>query len=481
VELAKELVALSPAREAALLGALMKVPEQLEALHGATERIAEIAAEVATQYPYWTVVGSGPNRVAAAEIRIKLSELCYKTISVDAVEDKKHIDLSAEALVLVCLAGAPPQQVNDLIKEIEILNSHRNRAVVICDEGTEHLWSTDTVILVPQTHPELAWIMATAAGHLFAYYAARAIDSKADDVRLALARLEAAVDRGFSVATSLPVEVLSLVVELLAATARGELRGVLTSQAAVALARIAFAPSPGEVVLTCGGDWVVEVRAALTAALDELARPIDTVKHQAKTVTVGTSRRDSDLYDNEIIQVLRDAGTDPAGLTFPVLDVIRAHSRVVSRPTGVTRYQLHHSPDGVMLWVTGKTGSAVGLVSRADRGAALTGSKRRIVELRVPRLVRGLLDNRIVLIVPEHLAGDIAALSVVHVELRECCSLADLRAAMDSVGDRVAEIVAAVSETRPAFTAEHLLSLPVAAVLLDSVEALAQALTAPGS
>src|SRR5262249_57525550 len=86
------------------------------------------------------VVGSGPYRLATAEIRIKLSELCYKSISTDAVEDKKHIDLSAEALVLVCVAGAPPNQVSDLIKEVEILAAHGNRPVVLCDEGTEGIW-----------------------------------------------------------------------------------------------------------------------------------------------------------------------------------------------------------------------------------------------------------------------------------------------------------------------------------------------------
>ena len=36
-----------------------------------------------------------PNRIAAAEIRIKLSELCYQSIACDATEDKKHIDLSS--------------------------------------------------------------------------------------------------------------------------------------------------------------------------------------------------------------------------------------------------------------------------------------------------------------------------------------------------------------------------------------------------
>ena len=36
-------------------------------------------------------------RVAAEEVRIKLSELCYKSIACDVTEDKKHIDLSSRA------------------------------------------------------------------------------------------------------------------------------------------------------------------------------------------------------------------------------------------------------------------------------------------------------------------------------------------------------------------------------------------------
>ena len=43
--------------------------------------------------------------IAAEEMRIKLSELCYKSIACDATEDKKHIDLSSEPLILVCAAG----------------------------------------------------------------------------------------------------------------------------------------------------------------------------------------------------------------------------------------------------------------------------------------------------------------------------------------------------------------------------------------
>ena len=56
---------------------------------------------------YWAVVGNGPNMIAARELRIKLSELCYKAIACDVTEDKKHIDLSSEPLILVCAAGLP--------------------------------------------------------------------------------------------------------------------------------------------------------------------------------------------------------------------------------------------------------------------------------------------------------------------------------------------------------------------------------------
>ena len=59
--------------------------------------IAEAARRFAPLERYWAVVGNGPNKVAAEEVRIKLSELCYKSIACDVTEDKKHIDLSVGA------------------------------------------------------------------------------------------------------------------------------------------------------------------------------------------------------------------------------------------------------------------------------------------------------------------------------------------------------------------------------------------------
>ena len=69
-------------------------------------------------------------------------------------------------------------------------------------------------------------------------------------------------------------------------------------------------------------------------------------------------------------------------------------------------------------------------------------------------------------------------LCVVHVELHEHCEPHDLVAAMDSVGDRMAEIIAAVTETVPSFEPARLREFPAEDVLLAPVELLAERLAA---
>ena len=94
----------SPAQQQ-LLAALRELPEKMTETLSRRELIAAAAHQFGPPRRYWAIVGNGPNQIAAREIRIKLSELCYKSIACDATEDKKHIDLSAEPMILVCAAG----------------------------------------------------------------------------------------------------------------------------------------------------------------------------------------------------------------------------------------------------------------------------------------------------------------------------------------------------------------------------------------
>ncbi|MBN9621256.1 MAG: SIS domain-containing protein, partial [Actinobacteria bacterium] len=393
---------LDPELETSLISSLVALPDQLAALLGDPSTVHDVARAVATRYPNWAVVGSGPNRVSANEVRIKLSELCYRTVAVDAVEDKKHIDLSAESLVLVCAAGAPPNQLHDLAKEVEIFKAHSNQAVVICDADTVGMWSTDLVIPIPSAHPAFAWVLGTAAGHLFSYHAAQAIDATAQPLRRALEELEHLVDSGATIGRTPPAAVVHPIDQVLTSAADGELRGVLSSSATMGLVRIVAGTQLGAAAGAAVTSGVDDVRVGLGVAIEELTLSIDTIKHQAKTVTVGTSRSDADLYDNLLVEAMRSAGADVLTLNLPVLDVLRSLAPMVRSAEGVTRYALDWSrPEAPRLAVVGKFGSSAGLTSRADDGAPLSGSKRRVAELALPRLVLGRGDSRIVVIVPE--------------------------------------------------------------------------------
>ena len=145
---------------------------------GRRDVIADAARRLAPTKRYWAVVGSGTNKVAAEEVRIKLSELCYKSIACDVIEDKKHIDLSSEPLILVCAAGLAGSTADDVGKEVAIFRAHKATPIVIADDGDEHFVGA-TVIPVPAVDPALGFVLSAMAGHIFGYEAALAIDASA--------------------------------------------------------------------------------------------------------------------------------------------------------------------------------------------------------------------------------------------------------------------------------------------------------------
>ena len=63
---------------------------------------------------------------------------------------------------------------------------------------------------------------------------------------------------------------------------------------------------PGKVATP--GVLIDDLTAALTRAIEELTRPVDAIKHQAKTVTVGISRSDEGVLDRALVQATLSAG-----------------------------------------------------------------------------------------------------------------------------------------------------------------------------
>ncbi|HSM74852.1 MAG TPA: SIS domain-containing protein, partial [Desulfobacterales bacterium] len=153
----------------------LRLPDQMRQVLGLRRQIEESARRHAVTRTYWAAVGSGPNKTAADEIRIKLSELCYKTISSDCIEDKKHIDLSSEPLIIVSAAGSSPTVLGDIIKDTAIFKAHKATPIVIADEGQHGFdpYAVD-VFHVPAVSPHLAPILNVMAGHIWGYCAALA-------------------------------------------------------------------------------------------------------------------------------------------------------------------------------------------------------------------------------------------------------------------------------------------------------------------
>ena len=163
-----------------LLGALRALPDAMEGVLAQRELIADAASRYAPARRYWAVVGNGPNRIAASETRIKLSELCYKSIACDGTEDKKHIDLSSEPLILVCASGISGPTADDVAKEVAIYRAHKAAPIVIATAGEGARFTAALqVIEVPEVDPALGFVLSAMAGHLFGYEAALSIDAQA--------------------------------------------------------------------------------------------------------------------------------------------------------------------------------------------------------------------------------------------------------------------------------------------------------------
>ena len=170
-----------------LLAGLRALPEAMERVLAGSELVAEAARATAPSPRYWAVVGSGTNRVAAAEIRIKLSELCYKADRLRhhrGQEAHRPVVGAADPGVRGGLTGA---NADDVAKEVAIYRAHKAAPVVITSEGGRPFTSALHVITVPTVHPSLAFVLSVMVGHLFGYHAARAIDAQARPLRQARA------------------------------------------------------------------------------------------------------------------------------------------------------------------------------------------------------------------------------------------------------------------------------------------------------
>jgi glucosamine--fructose-6-phosphate aminotransferase (isomerizing) len=474
-------------RAAELLDALRRLPEAMEEVLRRRDTIAAAALRHAPSRRYWAIVGNGPNRVAAAELRIKLSELCYKSIALDITEDKKHVDLSSEPLIIVCAAGLAGSTADDVGKEIAIFRAHKAAPVVIASDGQHRFDAALDLLTVPAVHPDLDFVLSAMAGHLFGYEAAVAIDAQARRLREVRGAVEEVLGE-----TSDPHELLDRLAPALAGPAaryfddlrNGSLNGHLEASTAVRLASLlryatgavpldAYELEYGKVGSPAA--LIDDVLDALSDAIDELTRPVDAIKHQAKTVTVGTSRTEDTYAGVTLVREVLAAGAGRDRIGYRALRTLAELDPAVVAVTGYSRYAVEGDVAEGTATISriDSGGVARDLPSRTDSDPSLRGTKRRAAFEREVTVSRSSHDARTTVIVPEIKDNAVIGITLLHVELAGSLPAPVARQVLTGYRNRYNAIVDAVTETQPAFRDEVLAEVPMVDLLVEPVHVLA--------
>jgi glucosamine--fructose-6-phosphate aminotransferase (isomerizing) len=449
---------------------LRALPGHMRKILAGSDAIRDSAAQLAVTKTYWAAVGSGPNKASADEIRIKLSELCYKTISSDFVEDKKHIDLSSEPLIIVCAAGTRNTVIGDIIKDTAIFKAHKATPIVIADEGDDRFdHYADAVFHVPHVSEHLAPILNTLVGHIWGYYAALSIN---EGSRF-LYRFQDEIQNSLDEYNAQGLDVYEIILEKPFREKIAEFYNAFRKKRAAN-------QFPTAIGLDIASDLTLLLKylsgrlpvsdfdldfnqkgtavnmlniffSRLADGISAMARPVDAIKHQAKTVTVGTSR-----IIERIEGILFDALTAEnyaiSQLTNTNIIVLKNLQAVIDQIEGSVLYRidglslLGEPTDDTTIEVLKKGGDIAAVPSRVEMDNRLKGTKRIIVRQGNVYIGKGRRDERSILVIPILSASvdspnKIEFLLLLHILFKQKVALANKIKALGGKYEHVKNIV----------------------------------------
>ncbi len=488
-----------------LLSALRDLPAAMAEVLDLRSRIADVVRRHALGRTHWAVAGNGLNRVAAEEIRIKLSELCYRSISCDTTEDKKHIDLSSEPLILVCATGLLDSTADDVAKEVAIFRAHKAAPIVVTtDTGNRFDAATEVIITPTIAAPELTFVLAAMVGHLFGYESALAIDELAQPLRETRTIIEAEMAAANSgdadidsqqILVGLRPRFTPAAQQFFDDLRRGRYNGCLEAGTAAEVAsmyRYALGMTPLDAYQLeqgrVGTPAVIleDLTTMLTVAIGELTRPVDAIRHQAKTVTVGISRAEESvtvgisraeesLLEPPLVQAALNAGAPRHQLSYRTLRTLTALDPAVAEITGFIRYGINGDPEtvGSTIHVLARGGITMAMASRADRDPTLRGSKHLVATERQVRATRGRSDGRTIVLVPEVENRRTIGITLLHVRFQPSLTPEVAQRVLEGYRNRFAALHDEVTETEPDFHPDRLGDISTEDLLLEPVTELA--------
>ncbi len=415
-----------------------------------------------------------------------MSELCYRSISADIAEDKKHIDLCTEPLILVCAAGLHGSNADDVAKEVAIFRAHKGVPIVVTDVGDERFTRAVEVIHVPPVHPELGFVLAAMAGHLFGYEAALAIDASR--------RIPCAARRGARRSRK-PRAEPTILLAAFGAAARDPRLAPSSTRCATGSTTATSRPRRRCSSLRCSGTRlgivpldlyqvehgkigtpavvVDDLTAALTRAIEELTRPIDAIKHQAKTVTVGISRSDEELLHVPLVRAVLAAGATRDALTYRSLRTLVALDPTVVEVIGSTRYRIEGDLDAETATIH-VVDSTVDFPSRTDDRSDACGARSTASRPNAKSRSHGAgATGGPSCSCPRSRATRQSGLTLLHVRFADRLPGDVMRTILSGYQGRYGALKDAVTETVPEFADDVLASIDVVELLTAPVYVLA--------
>jgi glucosamine--fructose-6-phosphate aminotransferase (isomerizing) len=364
-------------------------------------------------------------------------------------------------------------------KEIAIYKAHKATPIVVATRGDQRFDAASAVLMVPEVDASVAFILSAMVGHLFGYEAALAIDATAlplREIRESIKEIAGSYAEPIQAVSQIRRHAVQPAGRFFDALSMGQYDGSLEASTAVRLTSILYdvlSKDPIDAYQRHSGKVVTpavlldDLINALTKAIDELTRPIDAIKHQAKTVTVGISRNDEGLMDRALVQAVLAAGVSRDRLAYRTLKILADLDAAVTSVNGFTRYGIDGSEiDEANISIIERGGISIDLKSRVDGITRLVGTKHRVASNQEVLVARGRSDNRTVIFIPELKSGETTGITLLHVTFAQRLSASVMKSVLQGYDDRYNRLVDWVKETESEFRDDLLADIDVVDALI---------------
>jgi glucosamine--fructose-6-phosphate aminotransferase (isomerizing) len=179
-----------------------------------------------------------------------------------------------------------------------------------------------------------------------------------------------------------------------------------------------------------------------------MTRPIDTIRHQAKTVTVGISRP-QEILPPVLLAALESLSAHAAQIREQDRRMLRLASPIIRSVAGGLLYKAHYRiGDGTFLQTSKRSGVCEGKASRYDEPRQVGGSKRTALRLERAIWSSGPAAEENLLIVPlfDDESGRCEGLVLLHLEFQDTASLQQKLSLLRAMGARYDELIERLEE-----------------------------------